>query len=399
MPTAMQYITLLIMGILSGAEIDMFVPSFPELREVFGLSAFMVELTLGINLAAHCITSLFVGALGDKYGRKPIIQVGLFIFIIGSILSVCAVEYWHLLLGRALQGIGISAPVVLSFVVIFDIYPIDKQQAIMGKLNGTVTFAMAFAPVIGSYVSLYFHWRGNFMALLLLGLLSFGLCTLFIPAGKKNPDVTASLKEYVSIFKSPKAFYYIATIVWMIIPYWSFVGLSPILYMNDLGVSLAHFGFYQGSLCLIFSFLSFTSGIWLKKFGQKKCFLFSLAMLIAFVIVNIFMIIYKTTDPLVITIFMQLLSMGVIFPITIMYPLSLETVPNSQGKIAALIASGRMIFTALVLQIVGYVYNGTYTPIAISMCALLFLTFWYGYKLSHYENIFIKAETHFNKIS
>jgi len=44
----MTFITVIIIEILAGAEIDIFVPSFPELQRVFGLSPFMVELTLGL---------------------------------------------------------------------------------------------------------------------------------------------------------------------------------------------------------------------------------------------------------------------------------------------------------------------------------------------------------------
>lgn len=110
----MLFFAILIMGILTGTEIDLFVPSLPELQQIFHLSPFMAELTLGVNLLANCVGALFVGAIGDRYGRKSVIVGGLSIFIIGSLLCVYAIEYWHLLLGRLLQGIGISGPAVLT---------------------------------------------------------------------------------------------------------------------------------------------------------------------------------------------------------------------------------------------------------------------------------------------
>ena len=59
----MCFFTIFVMYTLCGAEIDLFVPSFPELQKVFNLSPFMVELTLGVNLVAHCLTSLFLKPL------------------------------------------------------------------------------------------------------------------------------------------------------------------------------------------------------------------------------------------------------------------------------------------------------------------------------------------------
>ncbi len=92
----------MLMDILVGAEIDLFVPSFPELQEVFALTPFMVELTLGVNLGAHCLICPLAGTLGDRYGRKPIIMLGLSIFIVGSIFCTFASTYWQVLLGRFL---------------------------------------------------------------------------------------------------------------------------------------------------------------------------------------------------------------------------------------------------------------------------------------------------------
>jgi DHA1 family bicyclomycin/chloramphenicol resistance-like MFS transporter len=63
--------------LVASSEIDLIVPSFPEIQHVFGLSPFAVELTLSLNLLAHCIAGLFAGNLGDKFGRRHIILFSL----------------------------------------------------------------------------------------------------------------------------------------------------------------------------------------------------------------------------------------------------------------------------------------------------------------------------------
>jgi DHA1 family bicyclomycin/chloramphenicol resistance-like MFS transporter len=194
------FITILIMEILGGAEVDIFVPSFPDLQRTFNLSPFIVELTLAVNLTAHCLTSLIVGNLGDRYGRRPIILIGLGVFIVGSVFCIFSTAYWQLLFGRFLQGAGISAPVVLSYLVIADQYSAAKQQQLMGVLNGALTLGMAFAPVVGSYVNTFFHWQGNFVLLLILSLICLGLGIIFLPKGVKNPNISLSLREYKPVF-------------------------------------------------------------------------------------------------------------------------------------------------------------------------------------------------------
>ncbi len=377
------------MEILGGAEVDLFVPSFPDLQATFNLSPFMVELMLGVNLTAHCVTSLMVGNLGDKYGRKPIILIGLIIFIAGSLFCVFASSYLQLLFGRFLQGIGISGPVVLSYLIIADIYSVEKQQQMMGIINGTISLAMAMAPVIGSYVNLFFNWRGNFVILLALGVLSFVMTLLFIPKSVSNPKISISLKEYLIVIKSPKALYYIITICFLIQAYWIFIGMSPILYMQDLHVPLKEFGFYQGAMALLFSFISFYSSYFITKFSQKICFIFGIACLVVFVFANGLIIIFNISSPLIITMVMQLLAIGSIFPCNILWPLTLEAVPEARGRIAALVVSSRLIVTAISLQLASYFYRGTITSISIVMCITIFISFWACFKLSKKDKIFL----------
>lgn len=386
------FITILIMEILGGAEVDIFVPSFPDLQRTFNLSPFMVELTLAVNLTAHCLTSLIVGNLGDRYGRRPIILIGLYVFIVGSVFCIFSTAYWHLLFGRFLQGAGISAPVVLSYLVIADKYSAAKQQELMGVLNGALTLGMAFAPVVGSYVNMFFHWQGNFVLLLILSLVCLVLGSIFLPKAVKNPNVSMSLREYKPIFRSKVAFYYIATIILGLQSYWVFVGMSPILYMEDLGVSLKEFGFYQGALAITFSIGSFSSGIFLRKFGQKNCFFFSIFLLVGFTLMLPVLILFNVKDPVLITAVMLLQSVGIILPINILWPLMLEAIPEGKGRLAAVAVASRLIVTALSLQAASFFYDGTFRSLGIAMGLFIGLAFWAGYKLFQIDTVFKNEE-------
>jgi DHA1 family bicyclomycin/chloramphenicol resistance-like MFS transporter len=76
------------MEILSGIEIDLCIPSFPELQNLFKISTSATEALLSINLFTNCIGALIAGSLGGRYGRKQIILSGLMLFIFGSALCV-----------------------------------------------------------------------------------------------------------------------------------------------------------------------------------------------------------------------------------------------------------------------------------------------------------------------
>ncbi|MGX6960726.1 MAG: multidrug effflux MFS transporter [Rickettsia endosymbiont of Pentastiridius leporinus] len=382
------FITVIIMEILAGAEVDLFVPSFPDIQDTFNLSAFMTELLLGVNLTAYCLTSLIVGNLGDRYGRKPIIMLGLLIFNLGSLFCVFSNNYESILLGRFLQGAGVSAVAVLVYVVLADIYSVQEQQRLMGILNGTVALSMAVAPVIGSYVNLFWGWRANFVLLFAVGIISLILGILFIPEGKTNKNVRISLKEYLPVFKSRKAIYYILTMIFLAQGYWIFIGIAPILYMQDLGVTLEHFGLYQGSMAALFSVMSFSSGYCFNKFSIKNCFYFGIIFITLFILGSAILVIYDINNPLIITIVTLLLSLGVIYPINILWPLLLEAIPNGKARMTAIFTSARLIITAFGLQLVGFLYNGTFTPLGVTICVISLLGLLTLPKLFKYDKIF-----------
>lgn len=384
----MQIITILIMSILVGAEIDLFVPSFPELKEVFSVSTFMVELTIAVNLIAHCIVALFIGVLGDKYGRKNVILIGLVTFVIGSILCVFAQDYWHLLFGRILQGAGISAPAVLAFVIVADMYSVKKQQHIMGVLNGIISGAMAMAPLVGSYVNLFFDWRGNFVLLLALGFISLVLCLFFIKDKHQRVDAHFSLKEYMPILQSKRALLYIVALCFMVQPYWVFVALSPILYMNDLGVSLQHFGFYQGAITCTFTVISLSSAFFIKRFGSKNCFFFGIYLMLSFLVGAVGLVALDVRNPMLINAVIQILSVGIVFPINMIWPVMLETVKNSRAKLSAIFLSLRLLITGLNIQLVGYLYSGSFFYIGIVMISTLSISLICCYKILQKDRVF-----------
>src|SRR4030095_859743 len=102
-----------------------------------------------------CICSVFAGSLGERFNRRTVILVGLGIFVVASTICVFAVNFPMLVLGRVLQGVGMSGPAVLSMLVVLDDCEPSKRAGTMGIFNGLVTFSMAFAPVLGSFVTLY----------------------------------------------------------------------------------------------------------------------------------------------------------------------------------------------------------------------------------------------------
>lgn len=370
----MVLLSVILMDLLAGMEFDLFVPSFPELQHYFGLTPFWVEALLSANFAGYCLSLFFVGGLADRYGRKPIIMLGLSTFVFGSILCLITHSYYFLLAGRFFQGIGVAAPAILSFLIIADSYPLKKQQFLMAMLNGAMNVAAAIAPVIGSFVTLHFTWLGNFVALLLLGSVTLLTTLLFIPSYTlPHQRQSFSLRGYLPIFRSKPLMLLIINLVFTFVPYWVFVGMSPLLYIKSLGVSLPQFGYYQGALALAFAIGSVIYGLILQEtnYSQKKMLTVTNIIFIFSLVTIAWVTFVDSSSPLLITLAFLPFIIGQVIPSTILYPAVLNFLPEAKGRASAVMQGGRLILTAISLQIAGLLYVGTFRNIGIILIILI----------------------------
>lgn len=383
-------LTVISLDLLTGMEFDLFVPAFPQMQNHFQLTPFWVEALLSANFLGYCSSLFFIGVFSDRYGRKPVILFGLIIFIIGSFLCLSPHFYSLLLIGRFLQGIGIAAPSILSFLIIADIYPLKDQQFLMGVLNGTMNLAVAISPVMGSYITLYFNWQGNFSALAILGIATLMMTIIFIPHQKmQSSDSALSLHGYLAILKSKPLMLLITYIIFIIVPYWVFVGMSPLLYIKELNVSLEHFGYYQGALAFVFAIGSILFGFMLKHadIPQKRMLILSTYMLLISTIIFVAVTILDVRNPLIITLAFLPFIISQIIPSVILYPLALNILPQAKAKISALIQGGKYVLTAIGLQIAGYFYHASFQNIGIVVSVFIVGALVLQYFVVHNEEI------------
>lgn len=372
-------LTVITMDLLSGMEFDLFVPSFPELQSHFNLTPSWVEALLSVNFIGYFMSLIFLGDLSDRYGRKPIILLGLIIFIIGSVLCLWPSSYECLLAGRFLQGVGIAAPAILSFLIIADSYPLKEQQFLMALLNGSMNLAVGAAPVLGSYVTLYFHWQGNFAVLLLMGLTVLLMTLLFIPSHtlpqQREALSNRGLRGYVALFSSRPLVLLMVNILFLFVPYWIFVGMSPLLYMKDLRVSLSHFGYYQGVLAIVFALGSIIFGLIIKNITYDHKSILRIAVYILIVSLSVLAVVTWSDQPgpLLITLAFIPFIIGQIIPSNILYPLALNFIPHAKARVSAIIQGGRLILTSIGLQIAGYFYVGSFKNIGVILICFILI--------------------------
>jgi DHA1 family bicyclomycin/chloramphenicol resistance-like MFS transporter len=114
---------------------------------------------------------LVFGTLSDSFGRKPIVYIGIIVFLIASIICVTATSLETMLVGRILQGIGLSAPRSISTSIIRDKFSGDYMAKIMSFITVMFILVPMLAPILGQTLINHVNWQSIFIVQMVLSLI------------------------------------------------------------------------------------------------------------------------------------------------------------------------------------------------------------------------------------
>jgi DHA1 family bicyclomycin/chloramphenicol resistance-like MFS transporter len=175
--------------------------------------------------------------------------------------------------------------------------------------------------------------------------------------------------------KSKPLMLLIISLIFVFVPYWIFVGMAPLLYIKDLKVSLAHFGYYQGLLAFVFAMGSIMFGLMMRRidFNQKKLINISLWVTVMSLIIIVMVACADSKNPLLITLTFLPFIIGQIIPSVILYPLSVNFLPQVKGRVSAVMQGGKLMLTAVGLQLAGYFYQGSFRSVAMVLIGFILI--------------------------
>jgi MFS family permease len=158
-------------------------------------SPYLIGVVIGIYGLTQALLQIPFGYLSDQYGRKPLIIIGLIMFLIGSIIAADATDIKQLIIGRALQGSGAISAVLMAFLTDFvHIKHITKANALIGMQIGV---AFMLALLLGPIISNYLHISGLFWVVAALAIVA-----LFLVFSLPNAQLKAQYKLNYANIKS-----------------------------------------------------------------------------------------------------------------------------------------------------------------------------------------------------
>ena len=195
----------LLFGTFITIEADAFqAPALPSVTRHFGIAVNMSALVLILYALALTVFAPIMGRLGDQYGRKKVIILGMMVFAASEFAAALAPNFWFFLGARFLQGLGAACILPGVFAYVTHLFPVNKRGVALGILTFTMTFGAASGGLLGGLLIDRLGWESVYWisgALTLIGLLPVRLLVPEIELAKSRTafDYTGAMLLFATI--------------------------------------------------------------------------------------------------------------------------------------------------------------------------------------------------------
>ncbi len=158
---------------------DLYLPALPAMTDEFNVPKALVTLTLILFFLFYSVASLVWGPLSDKYGRRPILLIGLIGYTGASLLCAVSPSVYMLIVSRVLQAIGAGAAAATSTAIVKDVYTGRSLEKKIAAIQTISVITPVAAPMLGALLLKLTDWRGAFYTQAIIGVVVVALALMY----------------------------------------------------------------------------------------------------------------------------------------------------------------------------------------------------------------------------
>lgn len=178
---------LMLVMLLSSLSQTIVSTALPTIVGELGGLEYLSWIVTAYMLAVTVVTPLY-GKLGDMMGRKRVLQAAIVLFLVGSMLCGIAQSTVHLIIFRALQGLGGGGLIVSSMAAVGDVVSPRERGRYQGYFGAVFGVSTVTGPLVGGYIVEHLSWRWIFYVNLPIGFAAFAVIAwAFAPQAKREP--------------------------------------------------------------------------------------------------------------------------------------------------------------------------------------------------------------------
>ena len=330
---------------------DIYLPALPSMVEHLDTTPTLINLTIIFFFIFYALGTLFWGPLSDKFGRKPVLLVGLLFYSAASFFCIFAGDIYALIVFRILQAIGCGSATAISNAIIKDSFVGEKRGKILAIVQSLSTTSPIVSPVLGAFILGITTWRGIFIVLAFIGLISV-IGTLLMDETlqhRSEGNLLVTMKKLGGALQNKSLMYLLITFSLIQIAFMSFITASSYIYVDGFGVSEKVYSLYF-SANAVFLMLGPMVYIQASKHVNYRILIRVCYSVVA--ISGLMILLFGKTGPLIffLALFPASLFGSMVNPIRM--NLMIEQVPHDMGAASSVIMCTITLFGAIGMLII-----------------------------------------------
>ena len=355
---------------LNPLAMDLMLPALPNVASAFHIGdANRVQAVLSVFLAGFGAGQFIMGPLSDRFGRRPILLGGLFVYGIASLLAIIAPTFETLLLARLLQGLGTAASRVIATSIVRDCYSGRRMASVVSLAMMIFISVPVIAPSIGQAIMLFGEWHGIFIVLLVYGVLALTWIIIRLPetlplSERRSLAAGDVARNFLQTLTNRQTFGYALAAGSVQGVLFGYVLSSQQIFTGIYGLG-HYFPVAFAVIAIGIAVAGFLNSRIVGRYGMRKI---SHTALIGQLVVAVVMLSCALAGWLPLTLFMilstaNLFAFGLIF--SNFSALAMEPQGHIAGTASSLFGSVTTLIGIAVGSAIGQCFNGTLVPLAI----------------------------------
>jgi MFS transporter, DHA1 family, multidrug resistance protein len=367
---------------LNAAAIDIFIPALQDIGVALGVDdENRRQFVISSYVAGFGAAQLVYGPLSDHFGRRPVLFVGLGLYVAAALAAAFAPSFAVLLALRCLQGVGAAATRVIAVSVVRDCFGGRQMASVMSLVMMVFMAVPVFAPNIGQLIMLFGNWREISLVVALFSLFVLIWSALRLPE-TLHPEDRAPLtaartaQAFRVVLTNRMAFGYALATATIFGVLFGFINQAEQIYTEvyELGRT---FTLYFSGVAIFMAGASFLNSRLVGRFGMRRlshgaligfCLLSALHLALAWAMggATPFWLFFL----LIVPTFCLFGFIGTNFNALAMDPLG-----HVAGTASSILGFGQTLGGGLLGAALGYVYDGSIVPlfagfVVLSLCSL-----------------------------
>jgi len=359
---------------------DMYLPSLPAMKAEFGANVSQVQLTLSVFLVGFAFSQLVYGPLSDRFGRRPVLLVGIMIYGLASVACFMVSSIEGLIFARLAQAFGASSGPVIGRAVVRDVYGQERAAQVLAYMGSAMALAPAVAPMFGGYLQIWFGWQASFVVLSIFAIVLVFLVTFLIREtnAHQNPEAlkpSRMIGNYLELLKHREFLGYVLLNSFVFSGLFAFISGSSFVFIDVFGFEPNLYGICFGIVVCGYMTGTLIAGKFSRKLGVPKMLKLGsfLALLGGLLLAGPAWAGVTGAISVVAPMVIFMIGVGIVMPNSMAG--AIGPFPRMAGSASALMGFIQMTIGALVGITVGALHNGTQIPMVSAIALMGLLTF------------------------